>query len=380
MLQHVGDQRRGGLASHALVIALAAVVIASTAGCRVYDPALVDGQDAGPSGDCTLREPPVRPAVDDGDDGPEVAFGLRMVVMAQGDEWPSFGYDVDSSCTVAPDLEAECTPPSSSRAPIDGPNGVDNVFGQRFFPLVALTTPDLESESRSAQEAGQGLPIVRIFGWNGQDDDPRIEIHVMQAVFGAPGGDETEPPEPPADPESSRPVWDGRDWFWVRSDAFRMGDITRPLIRDDNAYVAGRTIVARLPDRVEIIFPADMYGVRVYLTGAIVTGRISDDGDTLENVLVSGRWSIEDLLDTAENVGICPGSTEYGLLMSQLDTIADVRSVPGTGGEGVRCDAISLGVGFTGTRMRVAELAEGPPLANPCEAGGSDAGVPDGGT
>ena len=384
MLHHVlGHGGRGRPAVRALAIVLTAAGLASITGCKVYDPALVRDLDAGGSGECTLRAPPLRPDVADGD-GPEIAFGLRDVVMAQGDLWGDYGYDVDGFCTEAPSFVAECRPPSMPRPPVDGPGGVDNVFGKSFFPLVALAAPDLESQSRMSQEAGTGLPIVRIFGWNGEDDDPRVEIHVMQAVFGLEGGDETEPPEPPADQASSRPAWDGRDWFWVRNDAFRMNDITRPMIRDDNAYIAGRVLVARLPDRVQILFPSRENGVRVYLTGAVVTGRISEDGLTLENALVSGRWATDDLLDTAQNVGICPGSTEYNLLASQLDTIADVRSVPGTGGEGVECDAISLGVGFTGTRIRVAGLAEGPPLPNPCAempAGGApDGGVPDGGT
>lgn len=376
----------------AAVLRVAAALAATTiAGCKVYDPALV--ADAGGGVDarteCASRVPPPRPDVPDGD-GPEVAFGLRMVVMSQGDEWASYGYDVDGFCTRGPSFDGECIPPGGARAPADGPEGVDNVFGQSFFPLVALTTPDLEASSREAQEAGQGLPILRVRGWNGQPDDPRVDIAVMQAVFGAPGGAESDPPPPPMDPVTSRPVWDGRDWFWVRDDAFLEGDLERPRIRDDNAYVAGGVFVARLPDRVDIVFPADEYGVLVRVTGASATGRVSDDGMMMESVRVAGRWSIIDLLSTARNVGICSGSRDYDLLTAQLDMIADVRSVPGTGGPGVRCDAISLGVGFTGTRMRVAGVASGPPLADLCamplvdggtaDAGAGDAGGLDGGT
>lgn len=357
------------------IVLLAAILatpsLAGIAGCRVYDPALV--RDDG--GTCDSRQPPPRPEGEDRD-GPEVSYGMRMVVMTQGDDWPRYGYDVDGRCTMAPDFVGECVPPSSPRAPADGPGGVDNVFGDEFFPLVALTTPDLEASSQGAQEAGHGLPIVRIRGWNGQPDDPRVDIAIMQAVYGAPGGDETEPPAPPGEPASSRPDWDGRDWFWVRDDAFLMGDLEVPLIRDDNAYVAGGTIVARLPDRVDIIFPADEYGVLVRITGASVSGRISADGLTMQDVIVSGRWAITDLLSTARNIGICPGERDYDLLVAQLDRIADVRSRAGTGGPGVDCDAISLGVGFTGTRMRVAGVATGLPLADLCAAGG-DAGVPD---
>ncbi|AKF08590.1 hypothetical protein DB32_005739 [Sandaracinus amylolyticus] len=353
-------------------------------GCRVYDPALLDRVDAGGGSACEQRtQPPTRPDVADGD-GPEVAFGLRMVVMEQGNDWPAYGYDLDGFCTEQPDLMSECVPPAERNPPVDGAGGVDNVFGFRFFPLVDATTPDLESEAQEAQEKGQGLPIIRLRGWNGEPNDSRVDAAIMQAVFGAPGDASDEPPSVPADPASSRPVWDGRDWFWVRDDAFLMDDLGRPLIRDDNAYVADGVLVVRLPDRVDIIFPADAYGVLVRLTGAQATGRISADGTMLEDVRVAGRWSLNDLLVTARNIGVCEGETEYDLLNSQLDRIADVRSTPGSGGPGVVCDAISLGVGFTGTRVRVAGLAEGPPLADLCattsDGGTADAGVPDGGT
>ncbi|UJR78791.1 Hypothetical protein I5071_8240 [Sandaracinus amylolyticus] len=360
-----------------LACVIAIVPLAS--GCRVYDPDLLDRADAGPGEACAQRsQPPQRPSSADGD-GPEVAFGLRMVVMAQGNDWPMYGYDVDGFCTEQPDLVSECTPPAVENPPADGVGGVDNVFGDQFFPLVEATTPDLEAEAREAQELGQGLPIIRMRGWNGERNDPRVDAAIMQAVFGAPGSASEEPPARPDDPASSRPVWDGRDWFWVRDDAFLMDDLGRPLIRDDNAYVADGVLVVRLPDRIDIIFPADAYGVLVRLTGAQATGRISEDGTTLENVRVSGRWSLNDLLVTARNIGVCEGERDYELLNSQLDRIADVRSTPGSGGPGVECDAISLGVGFTGTRVRVAGLAEGPPLADLCSTM-TDGGVPDGGT
>ena len=94
-------------------------------------------------------------------------------------------------------------------------------------------------------------------------------------------------------------------------------------------------------------------------------------------MVVSGRWSIDDLILTAANIGVCEGTSDYNILTRTLDRIADVRSTPGTGGEDVECNAISVGVEFeVGTRVRIAGLAEGPPLADLCGTG-VDGGVPD---
>lgn len=356
------------------IVASVLAVSASIAGCQVYDPGLLERADSGP---VTSRQPPPRPVMEDSGDQ-ELAFGMRMVVMDQGNEWAAYGYDVDETVTTGTNRVAQCTPPNRPAPPVDGDEGVDNVFGSAFFPLVLATTPDLEQSSRRAQEEGH-LPVVRVLGWNGQPDDPRVDLSIMQAVFTAPGGDETEPPPVPADPTTVRPRWDGRDWSWVRDDVFLEGDITRPLIRDDNAYVAGNVIVARLPSRVDIVFPADRYGVLVRLTDAVVTGRISEDRTGVEDVIVSGRWSINDLLGTARNIGVCPGERDYDLLVGQLDIIADVRSDPSSGGEGVSCDAISIGVGFVGSRLRVAGVVEGIALRDLCSMPLEDGGVDDGG-
>ncbi len=361
----------------AALIGLASALGALGPGCVVYDPALVR---RGPS--CALRTVPPRAMVADSEDGPEVSFALRRVLLDQDDRWPEVAYDVDGRCTSMPAYERECTAPSGANPIEDGPGGADNVFGASLYPTVAIVQPDLEQSARDAQDAADGTPVLRLRGWNGQRNDPRVDLVITQAVWALAGGDETTPPALPPEPRAAAaPAWDGRDWVWVRDDAFLMGNPERPLIRDDNAYVVDGVIVARLPDRIDIIFPADEYGVLVRLTDARATARLSADGSALENVIVSGRWSIADLISTARNIGVCDDDPEFGILTRQLDRIADVRSTPGTGGTGVVCDAVSLGVEFeVGTRVRIAGVLRGPPLADLCSMPPGDGGVRDAGT
>jgi len=375
------------LLSYSRIAALLALLPAA-AGCQVYDASLVDaGTDAGTfdAGSCANRVPPPRPDVEDGADAEEVLFGLRMVVLSQedGDLWRTIGLDLDGNCTQEPSFASECVPPRRSRPPVDGEDGIDNVFGSDLFPLVDLAVGGLEETAQAAQEEGK-LPVVRIRGWNGEDDDPRVDVAITNAIYTVPAmGDmpiphmveNFAPVDMMGDPVPF-PAWDGTDFGFFRLATFFDGDPARPTIRDDNAYVSNRFVVAQLPERVEILFPADDVGVLVRLTDATAVGRISDDGLTLENAVVSGRWSIIDLLSTAENVGICPESDSYNILLGQLDSIADVRSRPGTGGEGIECDALSLGVQFTGTRLRWGGLVEGPPIRNVCEDPLVDGGTP----
>lgn len=361
-----------------------AAALALAAGCQVYDPSLVERDAGGQAGQCEGRRPPPRPTGPDGPDGEDMLFGLRDVVLDQeaGALWAGLGYNLDGYCTSAPGFAFACTLPAGGGRPSeDGEDGIDNVFGKDLFPLVNGVVPGLEDSSRALQIEGRGLVVTRVRGWNGLADDPQVHITITQSVDTVPAaaGD----PVPDVDFVDSQarlpdgelappPAWDGNDYTWVRSDTFLAGNFDDPLVFDANAYIANDVFVARLPERVEILFQGIDVGVTVRLTGGIATGRITEDRMGIEDVVVAGRWSVLDLLRTAESVGVCVGSAQYDFLRSRLEALVDVSSDP-TPGAGTLCDAISLGVGFTGVRVRFGGVVEGPTPTNSCES------PPDGG-
>jgi hypothetical protein len=367
--------------------ALAVVTLALAAGCQVYDPSLVPG-DAGTT-EYEPATPPPRPeAPDDGEDVGPLTFVVRDVLFEQdGDLWAEIGYDLDGKLTEPPSYDVECRPPHApSRPETDGQGGIDNSFGHHLFPLVEVTNPGLQMVARGYQSRGVGAIAVTITGWNGTDDDARVEITAAITVFATAGAEgDAEPPEVvqtpdgPQTPEGepvTEPTWDGHDWVWLRDDNFFEGDLDRPFIYDDNAYVADGRIVFRLPDRTDFVFPGDDIGLLVRLTGAVATARVVEGGERLEDIVVAGRWPTLDLLETAEAVGVCSGSSEYEILSRQLERVADVRARVGTGGPDVACDAVSIGLRFeSGDRARLAGLAEGLPVPNAC----GDAPAPDAG-
>lgn len=299
------------------------------------------------------------------DVGP-VFWALRDVVLEQsGELWRTTGFDMDGYCTRPPDFEAECVPPriTSSRE-IDGEGGIDNAFGRTFYPFVQLAVPDLEQVARDHQAAGRGAVLVHVSGWNGDADDPRVRVWVGVSSWGTSEGEKA-PPEVRYDGmtpvlldgrEPMPPAWDGEDWLFARDDNFAGGDPRSPLLVDDNAYVANGALVVRLPDRTEIVFIGATNGVLVRITDGLLVGRLVDG--RIEATL-GGRWAVVDIAQSAQAVGVCPGSAQYDLLETQLDVIADVRSRPGTGGPGVRCDAISAWVLMTGQRARWGGIGPG---------------------
>ena len=358
-------------------------------GCEVYDPALVrPAVDAGPA--CELLHPPPRPDLaDDGASVGERVWALKDVVLNQdGERWRTIGYDLDGLCSVAPTPAVECVPPARGADPeTDGESGIDNAFGHWLYPLVQVTLPTLEADARASEELGVGAILVVLDGWNGEPNDSRVEATLLVGVTGTTGeSDGTRPDVVEAGSQitvsdgsaAPPPAWDGNDWFWVRSDGYSETDPTQPVLFDDNAYVSEGLLVAQLPARVDILFQATEQAVLVRLTESIAVARLVDGGARIE-AMVAGRWPVVDILETAERVGICEGTGEYRLISDQLDRIADIRAIAGTGGEGVPCNALSLGATFTGYAAHLGGALAAPPVPNACATAGTDGGVPDAG-
>ncbi|MBO6933345.1 MAG: hypothetical protein JJ863_00165 [Deltaproteobacteria bacterium] len=369
-------------------------------GCNVFDPSLIENDGTGNDGSvdmseappdfgmntgigCTMgsRVAPARPPAEmEGDDIEELVFGLKEVLLNQGEiGWQEIGLNLDNYCSEPPVPQGECIPPNpDATLLIDGEQGIDNAFGAELYPLVELVFPELQATARMSSEAGVGVVAVRLRGYNGQDDDPRVDATLSQSVTGFAGtADQTEPPDytivdfepymPDGVTRLGVPEWEGNDWLVLRDDTFFGSDLEQPLVRDDNAYVVGRQLVMVLPDRVEIRFAGDDNGITVKLTDARAIGTLSEDFTELSDLTFAGRWSVLDLLQTTRSLGVCDGDAEFMIFRNKLQTAADVRATPGTGGDMVECDALSIGVTFQGYRSRLAGVTDGqdPPDACP---------------
>jgi hypothetical protein len=162
------------------------------------------------------------------------------------------------------------------------------------------------------------------------------------------------------------PLWDGSDCAWANRAEFITGDPDMPMVADSGAFVAGRTLVAAVRDRVAVILPGDDLALELRLTDAVLTARIAADGMALEEVTLAGRWGRSDLLMSLGQLGLCPGSMSRMLLSGSLDETLDIRAMPGTGGPEVNCDALSVALRWTGTPVTFAGVAAAEALPAPC--------------
>jgi hypothetical protein len=310
--------------------------------------------------------------------------------------------------------------------PPDGPWGEENQFAREVYALVngileAQGEGTVEVSTQIAQAGGVGSPLLRIQDYNGEADDPQVTVVLSQSVFALAGElGATAPPEVciqehperggvpyvpheddivsanPAltecfgDEIQALPVdvaydgngvplgingqhagWeDGTLWAWARRDTYGAGGNPNvPYFMDDLAYVRDWTLVARLPDNVELKLTGAGRTVAAKFTDAFLVASLVPDmsGTWPGGVLLAGRWSMSSLLETAEAVGVCPGTPQYAVIRQQLESRTDVRSNRFQEGLDVPCDAFSFGMTFTAHRANWGGITLGQPVFNACD-------------
>ena len=301
---------------------------------------------------CALRPPP-RPAIGDSADMSTLRYAFRNIVINQGGGvWEGIGYDLDGQCTDSIDDEFLCTPPAAAFPPFDGPQGVDNTFGDRILGLLNTYDTTFQATVRGIQDTGV-TAVLAIKDWNYEDDDPMVDVSLVR-VLGAQGG--------------GMPAWDGSDILLPSSDSFNPATDDE-LLRDEAAYIVGRTVVARFPDRQPIVVPWLMgTSFTIRLTDQILTAEISEDQTRLDNIVYQGRFARVDFETALEAVGFCPGGSARAFIDVELNNSVDVRAFPGPGGgPDIDCDAMSMAFRYTGTRVEIGSIQTAPfPDPVPC--------------
>ncbi|MCA9537021.1 MAG: hypothetical protein KC593_25235 [Myxococcales bacterium] len=297
--------------------------------------------------------------------------------------WRSIGYNLDGQCTTTTETASECRP-ASEGAPlqVDGNGGIDNTFGNSFFPVLALGAAGIDSELTDAQQRGVGALMLIIDDWNGGRDDSRVTVTVTQSVLGTPGmngggapaidvvGSEAFLSSDGVTPAPS-PRWDGNDYFWGRSDTFIANDVNTPNVRVTTAYVTGGVLVARLPDRTPLRLLGSNLGLEMTLTDPIATGNIYDlfiaPQATPPQFIVGGRWGYNDILAQGPNVGVCIGTPLFRTLQTILGNMVDaLQDPPSVADPSVPCDALSTAIRFDGYSGHFGGVATGQDIPSPC--------------
>lgn len=357
--------------------------LATSASCSVYDASLLPSEDGE---GCVGEVPPERVTAADEPGDETYVVVLRDIFIDQRGEggepsdapWRTIGFNLDGLCTTAEDPRSECSPMEGLAVEVDGVNGIDNTFGNSFFPVLNLGVRGIDVDLIATQEQGIGAVLLLIDDWNGERNDSRVTVTVTQTVFGTTAA---------AAPEvvingseaflangttpAPLPAWDGTDFFWGRSDTFVANNPDLPNVRVTTAYVTDGVLVARLPDRTPIKLVGTDIGVQVTLTDLLATGNVYDmfhgSPETPPKVVVAGRWGFNDMVAQSGNVGICQGTPLFTTLTNLLNRMIDVlQDPPETPDPSLPCDALSVAVTFDAYVGNFGGVAQGQDFPTPC--------------
>jgi len=332
------------------------------AGCQ---DVTVGGSDM----DAGLHHPPPPPSADTSSpsDPGTRTFALRGLRLDQGPDWANIGYDLDGFYTHAPDEPSEC---ESTTLDPDGQGGIDNRWGGRLYTSIQTFLPTLECEIEAAATEGRGTLLLRVERWNGLADDAQVTVSVARALDGTsvvpdcavldadlqlldgPGGT----PLPP-------PAWDGSDRYCV--DPESIVQVTgEALIQDRFAYVSGGSIVTTFRPGAAVLWMGARSNLEVILNQGVLVAAMSPTFDAIDEGVVAGRFAIDDLITIGPESGVCDQSALLPLYNAVADVLSTPPDTPST--YPPPCDAISVGLAFTGIRADWAGVAsEGrvPPVA-----------------
>jgi hypothetical protein len=313
---------------------------------------------AGPSAQC--GSPPGPPSVARGPSGRR-AYAIRKLYLGdtdrQGqpsrDAWKDFGFDIDGRSTPTPDASNGLCKPDEGGESVhdDGTCGIDNSFG-KYIPSFFLS----RGSDPDAQEAGGFTDVLVV-------DDvgvARSALAVTAALVQTP-------------PLDHAPRWDGSDVRSVEASSLSGTTLDSAKLAL-TGYVNERIWVGRGGANVGSVTLITSYGlaVRYPVTHVVVAARISDDGTQLLDGTISAVLPTEAAnaayFAFRDAVFCCQDEHCGDRILRQLSDILD----DGSQDPARTCNAISIGLGFEASEVKLGAIVDVPSPPNQCAV---DAGV-----
>jgi hypothetical protein len=278
------------------------------------------------------------------------------------DAWKDYGYNIDGLTTTKESKDV-CTRQggADSAKQEDGNGGIDNAFGRTVLGFILGLVP---TPSKTLNDSIQGGSFTILFEIAGLSDDAKQTNTGLSGrlLVGGAFGEGKKPTFSPTD-----------DWPYRAS----------PIVPIDGAYINNGTFVNG-SGGATVELALFIQGVQLSLTinRAAITFDHTSPND-ITNGTISGVIGTEALVSGIEKVAgristqLCGGST-LDTIKQTIRQASDILQ-DGTNRAGANCDAISIGLGFTGKRIgdpkTVATDAVPPP--DPCSTpadGGTDGG------
>ncbi|HSQ67587.1 MAG TPA: hypothetical protein VLM85_30465 [Polyangiaceae bacterium] len=332
----------------------------------------------------THAEPPAEPDAGATDTLTMTTFAIDSVRFGESDNgkivaaWRSLGYDLDGKLTTKDSTDV-CTLTTGAPKLVqaDGDGGIDNSFAATVMPLIVsglspnqgpeVIVTDVET---AAIQQGRFTLQIQVQGLS--QDPAQTALGLRVATFAS-------------DALGSVPAFDSTTDWPVLDQSVEDGKTmaSGAVVRFEDAYVTGGTLVAGMSSRLTVPFRfiVNELPITLAIHGAILTFDHVDAASAANGVL-AGVLDVNELIDAIRgfvdvNNGreLC-GSAFDGIaqqLAESADILVDRYNAPG-----IPCDGVSIAIGFHATRVaNPTQVAATPtPPRSLCD----DGGTPDGAT
>jgi hypothetical protein len=278
------------------------------------------------------------------------------------DAWKDYGYNIDGLATTKESKDV-CTraPGADSAKQEDGKDGIDNAFGRTVLGFILGLVP---TPSKNINTEIQNGSFTILFDVKGLTDDPaqtNTGLAGRLLVGGGYSDDATKKPSfAPTD-----------DWPYQAS----------PIVPIEGAYINNGVFVNGAGGaKIELALYIQGVALSLVINRAAITFKHTPPNDITEGT-ISGVINTEELVTGIEKVAgrittsLCAGGTLENI-KSIIRQASDIL-VDGSNRAGANCDAISIGLGFTGKRIGEPKTIakDVTPLPDPCVAAPADAGA-----
>lgn len=272
--------------------------------------------------------------------------------------WKNFGLDIDGITSMGT-ATGVCQPSNGASAAtvhLDGPNGLDNAFGQILLPAFLKSIPNLTSQANAALVNGDFTIMVRLGDLGAAADQAAIPAKVYNGAY-----------------YFDVPKFDGTDCWPVAPES-----LTNPTDIDAaiGQYPAS-TLVANHWDSVskgDLGLTLQIFNFQGHVTihHARILMDLDPDHKGTQRGIISGVIDTEEFVVAIDHLmaQFDPATQCSGAFVDQINKqirqSSDIMK-DGTQDPTATCNGISIGLGFKAGTVAFGEIGEAlVPVPDPC--------------
>jgi hypothetical protein len=299
------------------------------------------------------------------------------------DAWKNFGYNLDGKDTAAASTDVcRLVMGAPAKVQTDGPNGIDNSFGQNLLPIITGLQSNASSVVNDSITAGKFTVMTDVTGFDDTAGNTTTATGLSGVILAGADLTAINAGPPMFMPSFNWPV--SNDLLDCAPNcAPNTNPVQHATVKLSNAYQAGGTFVSGAPAEIQLVLSLGGQAITLDIVSAIVTFQPSSPGH-VTNGIIAGVIQTEALISSIKNVlgfigggQLCSGNAVTNIeneIRQKSDIVVSGNTV--SNDPGTTCNGITIGLGFEADEIAqpttVAPAAT--PSPNPCEAadGGTD--------